>query len=211
MSGDFPLFSPASSLKTWMAPELSAIGRLPARATLYPYPTAALAKAGKRERSPWFQPLDGQWRFRLAERPEDVCAADTAADTDRATWNEITVPGNWPLQGYGKPPYTNVAMPFPDEPPAVPRDNPTGIFAREVVIPAAWSGRRVVIHFGGAESVLYVHVNGRAVGMGKDTRLPSEFDITDFVTPGARNTVVAVVVKWSDASFIEDQDQRLTQ
>lgn len=207
MSGDFPLFSPASSLKTWMAPELSAIGRLPARATLYPYPTAALAKAGKRERSPWFQPLDGQWRFRLAERPEDVCAADTAADTDRATWNEITVPGNWPLQGYGKPHYTNVAMPFPDEPPAVPRDNPTGIFAREVVIPAAWSGRRVVIHFGGAESVLYVHVNGRAVGMGKDTRLPSEFDITDFVTPGARNTVVAVVVKWSDASFIEDQDQ----
>jgi beta-galactosidase len=74
-------------------------------------------------------------------------------------------------------------------------------------VPQAWEGRRVVLHFGGAESVLYVYVNGHAVGMGKDCRLPSEFDITPWVKPGGGNVLAAVVVKWSDASFIEDQDQ----
>src|SRR5690606_5212744 len=114
--------------------------------------------------------------------------SDVAGDTDRSGWHEIAVPGNWPLQGHGAPHYTNLRMPFPDEPPFVPDDNPTGIHARDFEVPLEWSGRRVVIHFGGAESVLYVYVNGRAVGMGKDSRLPSEFDITGFVAFGASNT-----------------------
>lgn len=194
-------------LKTWMAPEQLAINRLPMRATLYPFPTAAAARAGVREKSGWFRLLDGQWRFRLAARPEDVTAADIEGGGDRASWSEIEVPGNWPLQGHGNPHYTNETMPFPDEPPFVPAENPTGIYAREFEVPDDWQGRRVVIHFGGAESVLYVYVNGQAIGMGKDTRLPSEFDITEQVVCGEKNTVVAVVVKWSDATFIEDQDQ----
>src|SRR5690606_8743482 len=194
-------------LKTWMSPEQTSINRLPMRATLCPFPTAAGARAGVRDRSQWFCSLDGPWRFRLAARPEEVGAADVAEATDRSDWDELAVPGNWPLQGYGNPHYTNILMPFPDEPPSVPVDNPTGIYARDFVVPADWAGRRVVIHFGGAESVLYVYVNGHAVGMGKDTRLPSEFAITDFIRAGENNTVVAVVVKWSDASFIEDQDQ----
>jgi beta-galactosidase len=177
------------------------------RATCYPFESAALAKKGVREVSTWFRLLDGSWRFKLAERPEDVTAFDLAEGTDRTGWDKVLVPGNWPLQGYGRPHYTNVKMPFPDEPPHVPEANPTGIYSRDFEVPADWNGRRVVIHFGGAESVLYVYVNGRAVGMGKDTRLPSEFDITDIVRIGKPNTVVAVVVKWSDASFIEDQDQ----
>lgn len=194
-------------VKTWQAPEHLASGRLPMRSTLYPYPTARDARAGRREKSPWFRLLDGPWRFRLAARPEEVTPADIAADTDRSAWAEVVVPGNWPLQGHGAPHYTNQQMPFPDEPPFVPDANPTGIHVREFEVPADWAGRRIVIHFGGAESVLYVYVNGRAVGMGKDSRLPSEFDLTDFVTVGATNTVAAVVIKWSDASFIEDQDQ----
>jgi hypothetical protein len=79
-------------------------------------------------------------------------------------------------------------MPFPHEPPNVPADNPTGIYATSVEIPGSWNDRRVVIHFGGAESVLYLYVNGRAVGMGKDSRLPSEFDLTSFVAFGRSNT-----------------------
>lgn len=190
-----------------MAPEHLSLNRLPMRSTLYPFPSAGTARGGRREKSPWFNLLDGRWRFRLAARPEEVTAADVAADTDRSHWDQVMVPGTWPLQGHGNPHYTNINMPFPDEPPFVPVDNPTGIHAREFEVPATWTGRRVIIHFGGAESALYVYVNGRAVGMGKDTRLPSEFDITDFVEIGARNIVVAVVVKWSDTSFIEDQDQ----
>ncbi len=111
------------------------------------------------------------------------------------------------MQGYGKPHYSNIVMPFSDEPPYVPANNPTGVHARCFEIPLEWEGRRIILHFGGAESVLYVYVNGQAVGMGKDSRLPSEFDVTEFVNVGASNTVVAIVVQWSDASFIEDQDQ----
>jgi beta-galactosidase/beta-glucuronidase len=108
--------------------------------------------------------------------------------------------------GYDAPHYTNIQMPFPDEPPHVPGDNPTGCYRTQFEISPDWKGRRIVLHFGGAESVLYVWVNGVSIGLSKDTRLPSEFDITDFVQSGT-NVLACVCVKWSDASFIEDQDQ----
>lgn len=196
-----------TSSKPWIDPECIAVNRLPMRSTLYPFPTAGMALCLDREQSPWFQRLDGQWSFRMAARPEEVSWRDVATRTSRKRWDRVAVPGNWTLQGYGHPHYTNVQMPFPEEPPFVPEENPTGIYAREFEIPASWSGRRIVLHFGGAESVLFVYVNGRFAGLGKDSRLPSEFDITSFVSHGSANLVVAVVVKWSDASFIEDQDQ----
>lgn len=195
------------STKTWISPETISLGRLPMRSTLYPFQDRGSAKTLDRGKSRWFQSLNGSWRFRMAADPESVVPGDTADGTDRSGWDTVDVPGNWTMQGYGKPHYTNVQMPFKDEPPFVPAENPTGIYSREFAIPSDWDGRRVIIHFGGAESVLYVYVNGHPVGLSKDCRLPSEFDISRFINPGAVNTVVAVVVKWSDATFIEDQDQ----
>lgn len=200
------LLSPAGR-PNWMTPESNSLNRLPMRASLYPFPTAELARTLDREQSPWFQSLNGKWQFKIADQPESVTAADVAVKTNRAKWDRVEVPGNWTLQGYGHPHYTNVQMPFPEEPPVVPKENPTGIYSREFTVPKAWRGRRVVIHFGGAESVLYVYVNGRAVGLGKDSRLPSEFDLTPFIEFGKPNLLTAIVVKWSDATFIEDQDQ----
>lgn len=194
-------------LKTWIAPECTSVNRLPMRSTLYPFPNAKAARSLDRDQSPWFRLLNGQWHFKMARRPEDVVFADVAVETDRARWDRVAVPGNWTMQGYGYPHYTNVQMPFNDEPPFVPEENPTGTYARDFKVPKDWRGRRIIIHFGGAESVLYVYVNGRPVGLGKDSRLPSEFDITEFVSFGKKNVVVAVVIKWSDASFVEDQDQ----
>jgi len=204
---DTPSLLQIGSLKTWIAPECLQNNRLPMRATLYPFPKPTEARGLDRRKSPWFQLLNGRWQFKMAARPEEVVADDVAEKTDRSGWDQVEVPGNWTLQGYGAPHYTNVQMPFPDEPPFVPEANPTGIYSRTFEVPAAWEGRRVVIHFGGAESVLYVYVNGQPVGLGKDSRLPSEFDITPFVRFGAANVLAAVVVKWSDATFIEDQDQ----
>lgn len=190
----------------WEMPEAVCFRRLPMRATLYPFPRARDARR-EREASPWFRSLNGAWHFKMAAAPAEVTAADVALETPRSSWDTVEVPGNWTLQGYGHPHYTNVQMPFPQEPPFVPGDNPTGIYARDFEVPADWAGRRVVVHFGGAESVLAVYVNGRFAGMGKDSRLPSEFDITELVAPGAPNVLAAVVIKWSDATFIEDQDQ----
>ncbi|MCX7869329.1 MAG: hypothetical protein N2322_05190, partial [Terrimicrobiaceae bacterium] len=195
------------NLRCWRDPGCLEIGRLPMRASLYSFPTAAAARRMKREESPWFLPLDGKWSFRLAARPEEVAEGDVAPGTDRSGWASIEVPGNWAMQGFDRPHYTNVKMPFAEEPPRVPEANPTGIHVTSFRIPGLWKARRVVAHFGGAESVLMVYVNGRFAGMGKDSRLPSEFDITEHLAPDGLNVLAAVVVKWSDASFIEDQDQ----
>jgi beta-galactosidase len=98
-------------------------------------------------------------------------------------------------------------MPFPERPPHVPDENPTGIYRRSFSIPRSWAGRRIVLRFGGTEGVLHVLLNGEPVGIAKDSRTPAEFDVTDLVRRGGRNELVAVVVRWSDASFVEDQDQ----
>jgi beta-galactosidase len=197
--------------KSWIAPEIIEANRLPSRATAYPYPDEKRARADAREKSPWFLSLDGDWDFHLAQRPEDVPVDFVRPEfvpSREAAWRKIPVPSNWTLQNtFDKPHYTNVQMPFPEEPPHVPEKNPTGCYRTELNLPESWNGRRVVLHFGGAESVLYVYVNGQSVGLSKDSRLPSEFDITPFVEFGRTNIVCAVVIKWSDATFIEDQDQ----
>jgi len=196
-------------IKTWTAPELIQINRLPAKATFFPFPDAGSALRNAREQSPLFQSLNGEWDFTLAPRPEAVSADFIRPDFDPAAngWTKLPVPSNWTMHGFDKPHYTNVQMPFPEQPPNVPAENPTGLYRTRFDVPAAWKGRRIVLHVGGAESVLSVYVNGRAAGLSKDTRLPSEFDITPFVEPGMANTLAAAVVKWSDATFIEDQDQ----
>ncbi len=111
------------------------------------------------------------------------------------------------MQGYGKPHYTNVQMPWPNLPPDVPENNPTGIYRRTFSVPSAWAGRRTVIHFGGCQGVLYLYVNGQPIGLSKDAFTPAEFDISQQVRAGQENELVVVVVQYSDASFIEDQDQ----
>lgn len=193
--------------RTWVAPELGSINRLPMRSPLVPFPDAASARGDEREASPWFRLLDGTWRFTLADRPEEV--PDDFADPafDDSGWGDIAVPGNWTVQGWDRPHYTNIAMPFPQRPPDVPDENPTGLYRTSFRVPKEWKGRRIVLHVGGAESVVYVFVNGTPVGMGKDSRLGSEFDITDHVRAGRGNTLACMVVRWSDASHIEDQDQ----
>lgn len=188
--------------KSWENPQLTGLNKLPPRATLTPFPTAADALAAAREASPWFLSLDGQWQFKLVPRPEAATWAELAA----GGWGDIAVPGNWTMQGYGKPHYTNIVMPFPHDPPHVPEQNPTGIYRRIFAVPEGWRGRRVVLHFGGCEGALFVYVNGQPVGISKDARTPAEFDVSALVTPGGTDELVAVVTRWSDASFIEDQD-----
>jgi beta-galactosidase len=143
-------------------------------------------------------PLDGRWRFQLLRRPD----ADAGP-----SWRDIDVPGCWTMQDTGDlPHYTNIRMPFVGLPPHVPEDNPTGLYERDFELPERWAGQRVVLHVGAAESVLVVLVNGTEIGLSKDSHLAAEFDVTPYVVPGT-NVLTCRVVKWSDATFIEDQDQ----
>ncbi|MFZ4776990.1 MAG: glycoside hydrolase family 2 TIM barrel-domain containing protein [Terrimicrobiaceae bacterium] len=204
MNKPLPLFYPAGKA-CWQAPELLSINRLPARSDFIPFETPEEARGKTNPDSSLFRSLDGEWSFRYFERPEDV--PEDALEDFTATAPTVTVPGNWTRQGYGSPHYTNVQMPFPDDYPHVPEANPVGVYQRTVVIPKAWRDKRIIVHFGGAESVLCVSVDGHDVGISKDSRLPAEFDITEFARPGRRLLLTAAVIKWSDASFIENQDQ----
>src|SRR6266511_290598 len=175
-------------MRPWETPELTGWRRLPAHAV----PRKGIS-------------LDGLWRFQLLPTPD----ADLAA-----RWAQIVVPSCWTMQDFEDihgvadlPQYTNYDMPWPALPPMPPSANPTGVYEREVEVPAEWAGRRMLLHVGAAESVLIASVNGVEVGIGKDSHLASEFDVTSAVRPGAANTVRLTVVKWSDATFVEDQDQ----
>jgi beta-galactosidase len=194
-------------IHAWETPELTSLNKLPPRATFDAFPTAKQALARARDKSPWFQSLDGVWQFRLERNPVDAQAfAEGRPFTDSAVWGTLPVPANWQMHGHGRPHYTNLTMPFREEPPFTPAENPTGVYRRFFRIPAAWSGRRTVLHFGGADSVLAVYVDGVPVGLSKDSRLPAEFDLSPLVRPGIDHELVAIVVQYSDASFIEDQD-----
>ncbi|MFP4054724.1 MAG: glycoside hydrolase family 2 TIM barrel-domain containing protein [Phycisphaerae bacterium] len=190
----------------WMMPEQPAQNRLPGRASLVSYPTEELAAAGERENTPWQVSLNGTWKFALAANPRSAPDEFPAPDFDDSCWDQVQVPGLFTMQGYDKPHYTNIQMPIATDPPAVPEeDNPTGLYRLQFRMPAEWKNRRVVLHFGGFESCLKVWVNGRAVGFAKGSRLPSEFDVTDFLKRGP-NVLAVAVIRWSDGSFVEDQD-----
>jgi beta-galactosidase len=189
----------------WQAPEVSAIGRLPMRPTLHAFSSVAQARDGDPARSPWYLDLDGSWQFALVDNPDAVTAEHVAPDTDDASWAAIEVPGAWPRQGFDRPHYTNIVMPFAGEPPATPDHNPTGVYRRRFRLPAAWRARRVVLHVGAAESCCFVYLNGAFLGMAKDSRLPSEFDLGPALQAGA-NLLAIVVIRYSDGTWLEDQD-----
>ena len=193
------------SPRSWESPECVAENRLQMHSVLIPFSNEAAALEGEGETSPWFRSLNGRWKFALMDRPESASAEFSKPTFDDSQWDDVAVPGNWTMQGFDRPHYTNVQMPFPHRPPHVPEENPTGLYRTTFTIPRKWNNRRIVIHFGGAESVLYVYVNGQPVGLSKDSRLPAEFDVTPFVKSG-KNLLSCMVIRWSDASFVEDQD-----
>lgn len=182
-------------------PAVTGINKLPGRSSHRIYPEAEAALCA--DPSPWELDLSGDWDFASASNP---AAGEALAQSHEVDWQKIRLPGHPEMQGHGNPHYTNITMPFPHEPPEVPADNPTGVYRRLIRVPESWAGLRTVLHFGSAESFLAVWVNGVPVGVSKGSRLPAEFDITAVVQPGAEIEIRALVAKWSDASFIEDQD-----
>lgn len=181
------------------------MNRLSMRSPIVPYSDSDSARSGERTQSPWFLSLNGTWSIRRFNDVSEVSASELTCDISQ--WNTILVPGNWTLAGLGdEPHYTNVVMPWSGRPPSLPDSVATAVHRTSFTVPQHWEGRRTIVHIGGAESVHMVYVNGSFVGYGTDSRLPSEYDISEFIADG-ENKLAIVVCRYSAQSHLEDQDQ----
>jgi beta-galactosidase len=195
-----------SSRPEWENPAVFARGKLPARATGFPFESRARALARDRTQSSRFLSLNGAWKFAFSPDADQRPMGFEQPEYDVSTWHTIQVPADWQAQGYDQPRYNNITYPFPANRPLIPHaSNPVGSYRREVDVPESWAGQDVILHIGAAGSAYYVWANGESVGYAEDSKLPSEFDVTRFVRPG-RNTIAIQVFRWSDGSYLEDQD-----
>lgn len=190
----------------WEDPEVTAINRAPSRSTSYSYTHLSEALSCERDSSSRVMLLNGKWDFYFAYKPSD---APTDFYKGRVHgWKTIDVPSNWEMKGYDIPIYKSAVYPFrPICPPYIPKDyNAVGSYQRTFRIPDAWKGMTVMLEFGGVNSAYRVWLNGKLVGYAEDSFLPSEFNITPYLKDG-ENIVSVQVIRWSDGSYLEDQDQ----
>lgn len=196
-----------NEMNDWENPQIVGRNKEPGHVPSVPYADVATALAGDPNASSYFMSLSGAWKFNWSPNPASAPPDFHQPDYDVSGWDEIDVPGNWQLQGYDKPIYTNVRYPFPiDDLPRVPADdNPTGCYRRTFALPANWQEREVFILFEGVDSAFHLWINGEMVGYSQDSRLPAEFNISRYLRPG-ENVVAVRVYRWSDGSYLEDQD-----
>ena len=188
----------------WEEPEVFAKNKLAPRATLIPY--TSTEDAIERGESEWVMDISGEWRFHWTKTPAERPEGFWAMDYDDNGWGSIPVPGNWEINGYGVPIYTNVIYPHPLNPPYIPHDdNPTGCYRHSFNIPTEWDGRRTILHFESGLAAMHIWLNGERVGYSEGTKCAAEFDITPYVKVG-ENLLAIEGYRWCDGSYLEDQD-----
>jgi beta-galactosidase len=204
----------AAQVNDWENPQVVGQNKEPAHATLMPYPDAETALAGDRAdridwtTSPFFKLLSGDWQFHWSPDPASAPEGFYEGDFDAASWDTVAVPSDWQMQGYGVPRYAGINRIFNVEHlPRVPEDdNEVGSYRTSFTVPEDWRDRQVFIVFDGVGSAFYLWINGQMVGYSQDSRLPAEFNITPTIRAGSENRLAVRVYRWSDGSYLEDQD-----
>ncbi|MFT5296929.1 MAG: beta-galactosidase [Colwellia sp.] len=195
-----------SSKVDWQNPEVFERNKLPARANFFAFESKKAAEIDDKAQSDNFLSLNGKWKFNWVRKTADKPQTFWQKNFDSTEWNNIIVPGNWERQGYGTPHYANIEYAFPANQPFIPDDyNPVGSYLKTFELPKTWQQDKVIIHLGAVNSAFYIWVNGKKVGYSQGSKLPAEFDLTDFVESG-KNTIALQVYRWSDGSYLEDQD-----
>ena len=190
----------------WENPEIIGINKEGPHATFVPYQDSETAVSFNEQKSDRYRSLNGVWKFKFLNRPGVAPDGFFSEGFSDKGWDDLTVPSNWQLKGYGRPIYTNIKHPFKADPPKVPHDaNETGLYRLEFDVPSEWEDREIFLHFAGVQSAMYVWVNGKETGYSQGSMTPAEFDITKYVRTG-KNTLAVKVIRWSDGSYLEDQD-----
>lgn len=189
----------------WQNQHLWQINKETPRAHFIPFPSAAAIRDDVYASS-MIKSLNGVWKFHLVTKPADRPRDFHKADFDVRGWDDIKVPSNWEVEGYDYPIYVNVQYPHERTPPVIQNHyNPVGSYKRTFTVPDAWRGKDLILHFGAVSSAMFVWVNGEQVGYSEDSKTPAEFNITKYLNDGD-NTLAVQVFRWSDASYLEDQD-----
>jgi len=198
----------------WHDLQVNEINRLPLHTMHFAYDPDDFAGTGAeyldKKQSMNFLSLDGTWKFKWVANADERPADFYKTDLDDSKWNNIQMPGNWEMLGYGDPEYVNNGFAwrghFDQQPPAVPtKDNHVGSYRRIVNIPSNWDGKRVIAHFGSVTSNIYLYVNGQFAGYAEDSKVAAEFDITPYLKKG-KNLIAFQTFRWCDGSWCEDQD-----
>ena len=191
-------------------PSVVEINKLPPRSSFFPFESLDLAKVDDEKKSERYISLNGKWFFNWSKNPSERPQNFYQNNYNVKNWNLIDVPSNWQMKGYGIPIYTNIKYPFSfyDEPnpPNIPDEyNPVGSYKRTFSIPESWSKKSVYIHLGAVKSCFFIWVNGEKIGYSQGSKLPAEFDVSNFVKTG-ENNISLEIYRWCDGSYLEDQD-----
>ncbi len=202
--------SVSAQQKEYENPRVTGVNREDGRATFWYYSDKNEALKGGYGNAPDNILLNGKWKFHFCEKPAERLTEFYQTGYDVSAWDDIDVPGSWPLQGYDKPLYMNhpyefnYVDPYPYRVPA--EWNPVGAFRRTVQVPSEWKGKRIVLHFGAVKSAFYVWVNGQEVGYSQDSKMQAEFDVTPYIQYGKENVIALEVYRFSIGSYLECQD-----
>jgi len=191
--------------KYWENLDIIQVNREPARSYYIPYADEKTALGKKPGTSPFYQTLNGGWKFQYNETIKEVKEDFFNENFSTTLWDDLTVPSCWQVNGYDKCHYTNVNYPFPCDPPYVPDNNPVGTYIREFNMSEAFEEKEKYIVFEGVNSCFYLWVNGKFVGYSQGSRVPAEFNISSYIKAG-KNKLAVLVLKWCDGSYLEDQD-----
>lgn len=192
----------------WQDIQTVAVNKENPRSSFMSYPDRATALTSRFEKSPYYSLLNGTWKFYFVDSYKDLPANITDPGISTASWGDITVPGNWEVQGHGVAIYTNHGYEFKarnPEPPLLPEANPVGIYRRDIEVPAGWEGRDIYLNLAGAKSGVYVYLNGKEVGYSEDSKNTAEFLINSYLQPG-KNVLTLKIFRWSTGSYLECQD-----
>jgi beta-galactosidase len=192
--------------RDWENPEMFNQNREEPRATFISFPDAESALSLAKESSPNYISLDGTWKFHWVKTPAERPYWFFKDDFDTRGWDDIEVPSNWEMKGYDIPLYVNAGYPFKKNPPLIHHEwNPVGSYKRTFKVPGSWSNREVFVTLGAVGSAFYLYINGELVGYNQDSKMPAEFNISEYLKRG-ENTIAVEVYRWSDGSYLEDQD-----
>ena len=192
--------------RDWENPEMFNQNREDPHATLISFPDEQRALEAIKANSPNYLSLDGTWRFNWVKSPDQRPFWFFKDDYDTRDWKDIEVPSNWQMKGYDIPLYVNIGYPFKKNPPYIHHEwNPVGSYKRSFKVPSDWKNKEVFLHFGAVSSAFYVWVNEQLVGYSEDSKVPAEFNVTKYLK-GRNNSVSVEVYRWSDGSYLEDQD-----